>query len=127
MEGARGIAWQSGGWFSVMPLCFELEALDLLHLPPCQGSMSRGVPGHALRAAVCMMGRESCAECPFHKQCARAPTLETLPDRRTVLPGEALVPVWLLLWPGLWIHAGKIASMGPGRYELRSMESLPFA
>jgi hypothetical protein len=41
-----------------------------------------------------------------------------------VLPGDGLAPFWPYLWLGQWIHAGKGAVMGLGRYHIGAA-SLP--
>lgn len=41
------------------------------------------------------------------------------------LVGEAFSPLWPYLWIGQWIHAGKGAVMGLGRYALDATASLP--
>lgn len=41
------------------------------------------------------------------------------------LHGEGLEPFWPYLWAGQWVHAGKAATMGLGRYRLQALASLP--
>jgi hypothetical protein len=41
------------------------------------------------------------------------------------LQGEGLEPFWPFLWAGQWVHAGKAATMGLGRYRLQVLASLP--
>jgi hypothetical protein len=39
--------------------------------------------------------------------------------------GEALSPLWRLLWLGQWVHVGKATSMGLGQYRLAAAAGLP--
>ncbi len=49
----------------------SLVAQESARLPPYKGSLLRGAFGHALRRAVCAMGRgEECRECPLRDDCA---------------------------------------------------------
>lgn len=51
-------------------LRFTLRALAPAHLPAYKGSLLRGAFGHALRRAVCAMGRgHECSSCPLRRVC----------------------------------------------------------
>ena len=58
-----------------------LRACTEVTLPPYKGSMLRGALGHALRRAVCSMGRGSvCQSCPLGLACVYTSLFETFID-----------------------------------------------
>lgn len=59
-------------------LRFTLRATELATLPPFKGSLLRGAFGHALRGAICAMGRsQSCEGCRLRAACVYSRLFET--------------------------------------------------
>ncbi len=64
------------GDFAILPLRFELEALDPLPLQSFAGSAFRGLLGHVLKTVACYQGK-ACANCSCPQRCAYAYLFET--------------------------------------------------
>jgi len=69
---------------------FEAVLEDEALLPPYKGSTFRGVFGRALKAVVCALKRQECADCLLGRQCLYTRIFETPPDYRQ--PGRPTPP-----------------------------------
>lgn len=79
--------------FATLPLSrfrFRLAPESALHLSSVPGSTLRGALGTLLKRVVCITGREECAGCPVHEQCAFGQLYEPQRQRSTgALPPRA--------------------------------------
>lgn len=84
-------------------LRFRLRSVGEARLPRTKGSLLRGAFGHALRRAVCSMGRgQACAPCPLRPGCAYTRLFETSfpQDPPTFVDGLPASPRPFVFEPG---------------------------